>query len=138
MTTPQSPLSVLMYARADARDNPGGDVVEAECLCKALNDAGHRAKLSIGPEAPGPWDIVHLFNIDRAPELAEWLDRHAGFADTRVVLAPVVACGPQTPSPAARALRAAANLIRRLQRPSLNWIPGHGLKALIRLSLIHI
>jgi glycosyltransferase involved in cell wall biosynthesis len=127
-----------MYARADVWSNPGGDTVEAETLCDALRESGHEAVLTDEKAGPGPWHIVHLINVDRAPELAEFLDRHRGFPDSHVVFAPVFS-RPDLPSATmSRNLRASANLIRTSPRPSRNWIPGRGLQSLAgRVEALH-
>lgn len=111
--------------------NPGGDGVEAETLCAGLSEAGHEAIVAnASVRYPGQWDIVHLFNVDRAPELAVFLNRHDGLLESAVVLAPVFSSAPVTSSSLYRDLSGVANLVRSDKTPSAEWIPGHALKTL--------
>lgn len=118
-------LRVVLFARADAASNPGGDVVEAAALCAGLVAAGHEAELVLdGRGCVGRWDVVHLLNIDRAAELAAFLDGHGGFPGARVVLAPVFNGTTDVASGLGAELRTIANLVRGSLRPSRAWIPG--------------
>ncbi len=125
---------VLLYTRADAEVNSGGDLVEARRLCAGLIAAGHHAVVA-GPDTNhgSDWDVVHLFNIDRAAELAVFLERHDFFPGARIVLAPVFSLpsAPQTEL-VARILRPITNLVFGSQRPSRFWLPGLAVAALRR------
>ncbi len=128
------PLKVLLYTRADAEYNAGGDLVEARRLCAGLVAAGHEAVVGeAGTHHGTGWDVVHLFNIDRAAELAVFLKRHNWFEGAYVVLAPVFSTSSgRISEPLARFLRPVANLAYRSARPGRYWIPGLGLAHLRR------
>jgi glycosyltransferase involved in cell wall biosynthesis len=135
------PLKVLLYTRADAASNPGGDAVEARRVCGGLSAAGHRAVVADPRSDHGPdWDVVHLFNIDRAAELAVFLARHRSFPAAKVVLAPVWSAPAVGPEGApARALRPVLNLLRNPPHRGRYLIPGTAVRALRdRVDALHL
>ena len=133
-------LNILLYTRADAEVNSGGDLVEARRLCAGLIAAGHHAVVA-GPDTNhgSDWDVVHLFNIDRAAELAVFLKRHDFFPGARVVLAPVFSLpSVGQKEPVARTLRPITNLVFGSLRPSRFWLPGLAVTALrSRVDALH-
>lgn len=84
-------MRVLFMMRASARSKPGGDLVQAERYAAELARRGHTVHLALGlnplnfrpytlPVPPSsfpllPWDVVHLFNVDRPWEALEYLLR---------------------------------------------------------------
>ncbi|MCP4549404.1 MAG: glycosyltransferase [bacterium] len=127
-------LSVLYYLREDARESPGGDLVEASILRDELVDRGHFAEVAgLGQRNAGPWNVVHLFNIVRAAELAEILRRNGNFPQAKVILSPIYCPGTSRSHGIAgafqRYLQAVGNLMRFSRRPSRYWVPGAALAA---------
>ena len=129
-------MRILFYLRADIDTIAGGDVVEARLLAEALSARGHDARVVCSTLAPdGSWEIVHLFNIDRAAELGAFLDANRSFPGAAVVFSPVHGWKDHdlrtTPSRLngrlsrfTRSARSVANLVRGDARPSRHWMPG--------------
>jgi glycosyltransferase involved in cell wall biosynthesis len=83
----------------------------------------------------GSWDVVHLWNIDRAAELGAFLDANRSFPGATIVLSPLLAWRSDDAGAGlgwshgrvARAMRSArsvANLARAAARPLRQWRPG--------------
>lgn len=58
-------MRVLMINRADARDVPGGDVIQLEKTRAGLMSLGVTVDVRLTDELDGPWDydLVHIFNM---------------------------------------------------------------------------
>jgi len=129
-------MKILFFLRLDVGRIAGGDAVEAEVLASALGARGHQARVVTSLRAPeGSWDVVHLFNIDRAAELGAFLDANQGFPGATVVLSPLHAWRSDDagvpPSRlqgrvarASRSARSVANLARASAGPMRQWRPG--------------
>ena len=130
-------MRILFFLRMDIGRIAGGDVVEAGVLASALGARGHQARVVSSLRAPeGSWDVVHLFNIDRAAELGAFLDANRSFPGATVVLSPLHAWKSHDAgavpgrlrgrvSRSMRNARSMANLARASSaRPSLKWQPG--------------
>jgi glycosyltransferase involved in cell wall biosynthesis len=136
VTAPGGGIKILFFLRNDILDNPGGDLVEARHLRDGLVARGHQVTIAQPGQIDGAeWDIVHLFNIDRAAELATFLRDHDQLGRARLIISPIYSGPGSRPVPrAARAvrqeLRSLSNLLRSSRRPSRYWLPGAAVAAL--------
>lgn len=83
-------MRVLMINRADARANPGGDMVQLENTRTALESFGIHVDVRLTDDLSGNWqyDVVHIFNIQTAAE--SWKAFQAAREHIRtVVLSPI-------------------------------------------------
>jgi glycosyltransferase involved in cell wall biosynthesis len=135
-------MRILFFLRLDVDGITGGDAVEARVLARALAARGHEAKVASSLSAPGgTWDVVHLFNLDRAAELGSFLDANRGFAGASVVFSPLLSWESHDAGARAvglqgrvarsmRGTRSVANLARASALPSRQWRPGAAVEQL--------
>ncbi len=73
------PLRALLVGRVNLLEKRGGDTVQIESTCRALNQAGIEATIatSLEPNLAGV-DLVHLFNLSRITETAHHFRRAEG------------------------------------------------------------
>jgi glycosyltransferase involved in cell wall biosynthesis len=133
-------MRILFFLRFDASLIAGGDAIEARVLAGGLAALGHDALVVSSLAAPaGSWDVVHLFNIDRAAELGTFLDANRSFPGAKVVMSPLYSwrnddaaapeggAGPGSQDRVSRSMKAArsvVNLARASARPTRQWRPG--------------
>lgn len=63
-------MKVLFQSRANRASSPGGDVIQMEQTATHLRKMGLQVDVdTTGSISPGPYDIVHLFNLSRPQEI---------------------------------------------------------------------